>query len=760
MKIIELRILPPIAIGRLGSSSTPLAAYDLKISKEKPLDFRQIVPMETLIVDKKTGKITAHTPDVIQFKDVTSLEAKDGQIRPVAPFLEVFAITDASADQLVPLTTELLQKAGCSLEDIYWDVEVGNIKIFRRTGDINDKIFAEVKQIKDHLPHLLLGSCQNFLEGKNLPLGTVQFIAPSYKHAEIRLRFTPAEGKVYGAAFERHRSKTVIEKDPVIKDEAQLLYDLNKGTWRGYKEGSSDNPALYTNPAQIFAGYDDGEGNWVSWGYLDDACDGIISIFLKNEAGEVLKASAHISAGPPAFAPDTLPVRVVSDELEQILLGPDVDEDVPIEEAEEIVRRAFETIRLLNTAIMNGNPYNGRQNVASNMVGQDTNDFGRLYEPIMATSLVDNLALRALHERIFSGLSTGAASWFAQALRRPEEIGDLSNKQRRKMPAMMRGADGRALTLTRRLINKVIKAAASSLFENKEVNGKGSADVADSHIEASNLTAQLHYRGKGNPFSVLPRAAISNCFPGLEFDFRNLWRRAFERITLIENNNYVTEAEEPFKNLEGCRMVAIENKPTMVATEGPTFPDGSNLPLRPGYNPNGVSFMEWSNTMAFVLQKQGEEVICHFTKEPSINEVVVTSEDLKDETRYQPVKLKVNYLFEGKSASVANEILQPGELTQGLCAPWQNDYRECACYYWAASRPDYVNVRPNENGISKGDNWMTKKRSGEYIPDRPLRDARLLSYDDLFSNWEGELNFIIKGNDARGTDAADDDSLA
>ena len=43
-------------------------------------------------------------------------------------------------------------------------------------------------------------------------------------------------------------------------------------------------------------------------------------------------------------------------------------------------------------------------------------------------------------------------------------------------------------------------------------------------------------------------------------------------------------------------------------------------------------------------------------------------------------------------AVIAREAVEPGELTQSLCSPWQNDYRECGCYYWAASRPDYVNV--------------------------------------------------------------------
>ena len=36
-----------------------------------------------------------------------------------------------------------------------------------------------------------------------------------------------------------------------------------------------------------------------------------------------------------------------------------------------------------------------------------------------------------------------------------------------------------------------------------------------------------------------------------------------------------------------------------------------------------------------------------------------------------------------------------GRADAGLCSPWQNDYRECSCYYWASARPDFVNVEPS-----------------------------------------------------------------
>jgi len=458
MALHELRILPPLAVARLGSSATPLEAFELEVDEKNPMGFRKIVPATSFEIDEATGAIAR------AFIPPAPLRFRDGEaIRPVAPFLELFARTDD--DTLDPVTLEMLAHEGLSPADIRWSVELGNIKIFRRTGDPNDRIVADARDFSDHEIHALHGQCNNFVTGKTLPLGTVRYIRPSQEHPEIRLRFTPAAGKVYGASNKRQTSDDPKSEvaDPVFEPE-HIIYDPHRGRWRGHAE--SGGPTL-TNPGQIFAGYDSPTRGRVSWGYFDDECDGIVTATLTLKDGRILTAQAHIGAGPPAFAPDSLPIRTVADELEQLVLGPSLaaDEEVPIAVAEEIVRRALETVRLMNTAVMNGNTIDGRTNIASTMVRQDTNDAGRWFEPIMAPSLVDNLAVLALHQRVFAVLRGGSAPWFADALRRPEDIGDLSGDGRRKMPSMMRGADGRALTLTRRQIAQVIQAATRALFQ-------------------------------------------------------------------------------------------------------------------------------------------------------------------------------------------------------------------------------------------------------------------------------------------------------
>ena len=132
--ITELRILPPLVIARLGSSPHPLENYNLN-PPEDLLGFRKLDPTETLAVDEQSGEISrAYTPSKIVFRD-------GDHIRPVAPFLEVFARTDSG--QLEPLTSNLLKDNGLSPVDVKWTVKVGNLKVFRRTGDVGDQIFAE-----------------------------------------------------------------------------------------------------------------------------------------------------------------------------------------------------------------------------------------------------------------------------------------------------------------------------------------------------------------------------------------------------------------------------------------------------------------------------------------------------------------------------------------------------------------------------------------------------------------------------------------
>ncbi|WP_375757712.1 hypothetical protein [Corallococcus exercitus] len=269
-------------------------------------------------------------------------------------------------------------------------------------------------------------------------------------------------------------------------------------------------------------------------------------------------------------------------------------------------------------------------------------------------------------------------------------------------------------------------------------------------IEPRNLTAQLNHRAVGNPASSLPDSAISNSFPGLEFDFRNLWRRMFEGIVMSENSNYVVAVEDDrYAGVLKHRMLRVDGLPLVTTVKGPQMPGADPSTLGTTQNPSATAFMEWSNALMRLWSKQGELVTCDFTLTPAPDDAPIPADGkmLSHQLKLRKVFATPEHPGSAQGVALNPELLRPGELTQGLCSPWQNDYRECACYYWAASRPDYVNVQPGPDGRSQGDNWMQKQRTGDYVADN-RKDSRLFSYDDLFEKWQSLLRFQVQGRDA------------
>ncbi|XVS67922.1 hypothetical protein ACQPYE_18315 [Actinosynnema sp. CA-299493] len=277
--------------------------------------------------------------------------------------------------------------------------------------------------------------------------------------------------------------------------------------------------------------------------------------------------------------------------------------------------------------------------------------------------------------------------------------------------------------------------------------------MSDDRIDPMNLTAQLHYNAAGNPPSTLPESAISNAFPGLEFDIRNIWRRLLVGIELHESDNYVVGADRGYEGLVGRRLLTVADHDVIGGLVGPTRPGAGSAPLTSPTNPDGVTMLEWSNSLADVLDRHvGRTVPCLFTSGPAPNPVGKPAK-LPD-PGFEVVELEVRPLFATSAetgeplAVIAEEMAGPGDLTRGLCSPWQNDYRECACYYWAASRPDYVNVEDTAAGTTTGNHWFAVDREPrEYVLDSRA-DSRLVSYDDLFQDWQGKLRFVVGGDDA------------
>lgn len=773
MSIRALRILPPLAIGRLGSALEPVDNFTMVESEEHPLDYRRIVPQETLIVDESTGEITgSHTPESATFKD------DKGRIRPVAPFLEVFALIDDST-KWQPLTLDLLAAHGHSAEDLSWHVTVANRKVERRTAHTHDRVEAHTGWFSSHEPQRLEGHCKNFVTAaKFIDFGRAQFIKPTRAFPEIRFRFFPAQGLIYGPNLSTKELQELKDANPDIYEvpESRRIYDKTKGWYKFEPPAGIDDaipnyhgrfvsetlpPSLFSiiPPAPCWLN----DNIAISRGYFDDACDGIVEVALKGAKGkERLTAVARITSGPPMLVPDSLFVRNLADDLDQVIFGPKISpheshEDIRAR-AEDIIRRAFETVRFLNVAVMNGNPVNGRDPLdIDTMPAEEAFDVLRPMRPVFSEKTADTLAIMRLHQQVFATLRAGAAPWFPGLLRRPEQVADFTDSGRRKMPALMCGADGNYLALTHRQIDTIVRASRQPL-DMADDKPDLEADSPAPALRARNLSAQRHQEvnhvARGNPVSSRPVTSVGNCTPGLEMDFRAVWRRVFEGIELREYDNLVMHVDDPkLADLRGCRLLRIrwDNEAffTMATATGPSPADtvGQSVVYATDSNPLGLAPLEWSNALAKMLhERTGQTVQGDFTKTPAWYTQRPWNDD-KD--TYVTRDLKVRDFFENDTSVISRVLAEAGELTQGLCSPWQNDYRECSCYYWASARPDFVNVEPTSTGASSGDNWLQKQRTGDYIPDDYV-DSRLVLYDDLFTDWEKWLRFAIGGKDAPG----------
>lgn len=429
--IQEIRLLPPLAIGRFGSSAEPMHNYDSVVTAGS--GYRELRPAQTLMVNPVNGEIVASpTPaGPVRFKDGA------GRVKPVCPFLEVWGRFDDDPD-LRALTMNDLADLGRGPEHISWDVSFANLKMLRRTGQPADRVEARIAGITAHVQHTLIGHCANFKAGKSVAFGSVQYIKPTTAFPEIRLRFTPPAGLVYG-----HTASQVIPA-------GNAVYDRTRGTWDTHSDSSGVAAAapdprahLPTIPTGIYA-TDLAAQNQ---GYLDDASDGIVTVTLMMPDGRKLSSFARAASGPPDYVPDSEPVRCMLDEFEQIAFGPDV-QDVSVEQVLDIVRRALETMRLMNTEIWNQNYSRGA--FASGQAAYAT-------ASLIHAGLLDTLS---------TGLAAPANSSARQAahatlqqinavLREYDAIGDVRPEGRRRMPAMMRGADGRDLAINRRRRNQL-----------------------------------------------------------------------------------------------------------------------------------------------------------------------------------------------------------------------------------------------------------------------------------------------------------------
>ena len=344
--IRRLFLYPPLAFGRLGPSATPCDSYQWGPNDQSPRGTGKTtaVPAETLTV-ADDGTVTSSVPSRVVFKD-------EAGFRPVCPFFEVHAEWDGDpAPGHGPVTPELLARFGHTLADLTWTVEVANLKPFHYTLDPADRVAATVTLAGDRTTRQpLLGVSPSAAAaplvpaGAHVPLGSIQLTRSTDDFPELRLRFTPATGHVYGPRnlSDRTQEYRLPEDRLILNPEAAWSRFVLRG----------EDPR--TNPGGLFAGVRE-DGAYVSLGLVDDVSDGIVTCSLEGATTAV----ARVAVGPPNFAPDRRPIVSIADGLTDrvdraALADPRYvadNEALTSFEVRDLMERAFETMANMNVDV-------------------------------------------------------------------------------------------------------------------------------------------------------------------------------------------------------------------------------------------------------------------------------------------------------------------------------------------------------------------------------------------------------------------------
>ncbi len=312
-----------------------------------------------------------------------------------------------------------------------------------------------------------------------------------------------------------------------------------------------------------------------------------------------------------------------------------------------------------------------------------------------------------------------------------------------------------------------------------------------------NLTARAAHVVRGNPVNTRPESGVDNSHPGLEFDQRMMSRAFFPG--LVFDFQYGVGAK-----LADIRPDLFTYPFDLKAEDLPAESEDASKALwlwyiggKFGGNPDKHAMKDLYGQNGYdvvraITDLEDDTIIVVFGKQPEHLDKPSAKVFLK---RFlNPARLiaafkdhifgasdgfEIGGIFRsddgevqlavmvGPRAKYLNEegvidpaLIQPGELTQSLCSPWQWDFADCGCYYWAGSKPDIVKP-PLDDAYkdplaapSLRDQTLNfQRKRSEPVPDKPGTTPdewheNQMGQPDMVQHWE-TLPFVV---DERETD--------
>jgi Ferritin-like len=297
-------------------------------------------------------------------------------------------------------------------------------------------------------------------------------------------------------------------------------------------------------------------------------------------------------------------------------------------------------------------------------------------------------------------------------------------------------------------------------------------------ISPRNLTARLAFHVAGNPDIVRPEDAVANCYPGLELDIRNLDRRFFPGLVFdfVARNDIGADYSYPM--IYGAKLAYVDpdQDPDLKIDSDAARTLAARLAGKDGQKlAQGNWYLDWivQGGKRLRMDRRGarKEVlpldglyVWRLVRclEPGPLKIGLKRRDAADTMQLDGWRR----VYADPETGVINGAYQPGELLQSLCSPWQHDFRDCYCHYWASNHPDVVfgEIYPGEQRLPGGGSedaeranvlldWLRSDRSralaGGVLNSFPKNRPFQYDHFQINQTWQ-DLNIVIADTEIGG----------
>ena len=304
-----------------------------------------------------------------------------------------------------------------------------------------------------------------------------------------------------------------------------------------------------------------------------------------------------------------------------------------------------------------------------------------------------------------------------------------------------------------------------------------------------NLTARADRVVPGNPASTRLESGVANCFPGLEFDVRMLDTRFFPGLLfrIVTAPLRAEPGTEP--DQQGFRLLYLDY------LQDPMLPMTSEEPwittlLATYLGKTGSQVLASGRWYLDAIEQQGKRIEMHdpasgfwdgervwfFVRAiaPDLPLTITLVRRDAPANTVSPVVLTGYRRPYVNAAGVIDLAFRAGELTESMCNPWQHDFRDCGCHYWASNHPDVVFAETANDALPDGQSADAQRANTllDWIRDDHSRAGAAAALDNVFANrpyeidhfeinrhWE-RLRFVIEGREIEDSYARRDGEAA